>query len=104
MEPRRFIKTVENFICDQCGATVIGNGFTNHCPVCLFSKHVDINPGDRRETCEGIMVPVSVLQDSDGWIIIHECARCKARKRKRAEPNDNFEALLAVAKKATLDH
>ena len=24
-----------------------GNGYTNHCPKCLWSKHVDINPGDR---------------------------------------------------------
>jgi len=44
---RLFTRNIENFTCERCGAAVEGNGFTNHCPACLCSKHVDINPGDR---------------------------------------------------------
>lgn len=44
---KHFTKTVEDFICAHCGTHVRGNGYTNHCPECLWSKHVDNNPGDR---------------------------------------------------------
>lgn len=98
MESKRFIKKVEDFTCDHCGFFVAGNGFTNHCPQCLFSKHVDKNPGDRKEICQGRMRPCEVVHDTKGWIIIHECERCRLKRRKRAVPNDNFEALVAIAK------
>lgn len=98
MESKRFIKKVENFTCEQCGFSVVGNGFTNHCPRCLFSKHVDINPGDRAEKCQGLMRPSGVLQDSGWWVIVHVCERCGAERRKRSVPEDNFETLLTVAK------
>ncbi|MBR6751902.1 MAG: RNHCP domain-containing protein, partial [Alphaproteobacteria bacterium] len=44
---KQFVKRVENFTCAHCGAEVFGNGYTNHCPKCLWSRHVDNNPGDR---------------------------------------------------------
>ncbi|WP_420871372.1 RNHCP domain-containing protein [Lysinibacillus xylanilyticus] len=34
--------------------------FRNHCPKCLFSKHVDTVPGDRASTCKGLMRPIGV--------------------------------------------
>ena len=54
-----FTKTVEDFNCAHCGAVVHGNGYTNHCPHCLYSRHVDNNPGDRLATCGGMMRPIS---------------------------------------------
>ena len=36
-----FIRKTEDFICENCGAVVVGNGYTNHCPACLYSKHVE---------------------------------------------------------------
>ena len=45
-QPKKFQRKVEDFICEKCGTKNIGNGFTNHCFKCLWSKHVDINPGD----------------------------------------------------------
>jgi hypothetical protein len=98
MESKRFIKKIEDFTCDQCGYFVTGDGFTNHCSQCLYSKHVDKNPGDRREGCRGLMKPSEVIYDSKGWIIVHECERCHVKRRKRALPSDNFEALLVVTK------
>ena len=45
-----FTEIDEEFICENCGRKVepLGYSCRNHCPYCLYSKHVDINPGDRR--------------------------------------------------------
>src|SRR3989338_8156335 len=45
---RRFQRTKEDFTCERCGFFVRGSGYTNHCPQCLWSKHVDVNPGNRQ--------------------------------------------------------
>ena len=52
---KKFFEIDEEFICENCGKHVPKLGYTcrNHCPYCLHSKHVDINPGDRAETCHG---------------------------------------------------
>lgn len=54
----------ESFTCKNCGRLVTlegaGSGHRNHCPNCLFSLHVDIEPGDRESDCGGHMEPVSV--------------------------------------------
>ena len=50
-----FERNVEDFVCTVCGQQVEGNGYTNHCPKCLSSLHVDINPGDRASSCYGVM-------------------------------------------------
>ncbi len=60
MEGRRFQRRIENFTCGNCGAEIVGGGYTDHCPFCLFSKHVDVNPGDRNAKCGGVMKPVAV--------------------------------------------
>ena len=50
---KRFNELDEGFICENCGKEVTPAGYTSrdHCPYCLYSKHVDINPGDRQNTC-----------------------------------------------------
>ena len=60
---RRFARTVEDFVCEKCGTQVEGDGYTNHCPHCLWSRHVDVNPGDRKATCKGMMEPVAVVAE-----------------------------------------
>ena len=41
----------ESFTCKNCGRLVVpvgaGSDHRNHCPNCLHSLHVDIEPGDR---------------------------------------------------------
>ena len=73
---KKFIKKVEDFVCEKCGDEVVGGGFTNHCPKCLWSKHVDINPGDRAEKCGGMMKPIGALKIGDSYSIIHQCEKC----------------------------
>ena len=72
----KFIKNIENFVCENCGHEVIGNGFTNHCPKCLWSKHVDVFPGDRLEKCGGLMRPVGLKVKYGDESIVHKCVRC----------------------------
>jgi hypothetical protein len=95
---RKFQRRIEDFICEHCGSEVVGSGFTNHCPVCLWSKHVDINPGDREERCQGLMEPVAVEPHKDSYRILFRCTRCGTERWNRAAPEDDFEVLLRIAK------
>ena len=71
METKRFSKNDDSFICAHCGAEVKPLGYTsrNHCPVCLWSLHVDENPGDRANPCRGQMEPVSAVTDPKKGIL-----------------------------------
>ena len=55
-----FIKNDEAFKCINCGSQVGKLGYTSrdHCNECLYSIHVDIFPGDRQNTCKGILKPI----------------------------------------------
>lgn len=94
--PKRFTKKTENFTCGNCGTEVVGTGYTNHCPKCLYSQHVDINPGDRLEPCGGLMKPVDVEIEKQKWILVHECAKCQLRRRNILSPDDNMDAVIEV--------
>ena len=65
MQDKRFRKNDSGFICQNCKKEVLPLGYTsrNHCPFCLCSLHVDINPGDRANDCGGILRPIQVLPD-----------------------------------------
>ncbi|MFH1455153.1 MAG: RNHCP domain-containing protein [bacterium] len=100
-QPRKFQRKFEDFICDKCGTKNIGNGFTNHCFNCLWSKHVDINPGDRAESCWGMMEPIKIDSQKGKYFINFKCVKCGIQKRKGVEKNDNFEAVIAIVEKST---
>ena len=93
---RNFTRRVEDFVCGHCGVSVKGNGFTNHCPKCLYSQHVDVMPGDRLATCRGLMAPVRIEPGTDGYKILHRCTVCGFEKRNQTAPEDDFETLLKV--------
>ena len=71
-----------------------GNGYTNHCPACLWSKHVDDNPGDRAGSCGALMEPFRLEYVRGQFVIIHRCTRCGAQRRNRAAADDDLDALL----------
>jgi rubrerythrin len=93
---KKFIKTVENFTCAHCGTAVFGNGYTNHCPKCLWSRHVDNNPGDRASNCGGLMEPISVQPSGNDFIITHRCTKCGFTRRQHASDNDDMDAIIAL--------
>ncbi len=91
-----FIRVTEDFICEHCGREVHGNGYTNHCPYCLWSKHVDVTPGDRASHCGGMMKPVEIQIKKGERVIVHECVKCGYRKPNKTAENDDFDAILEV--------
>lgn len=92
----KFIKKIEDFECENCGEKIRGNGFTNHCPKCLWSKHVDINPGDRESSCGGLMRPVDVFYENGEYVILHKCLECPHEKRNKMAENDNFDQIIKI--------
>ena len=94
---KRFTKTVEDFTCAHCGATVSGNGYTNHCPKCLYSCHVDNTPGDRAATCGGMMAPIAVEKSGEGFIITHKCEKCGKTIRQHTTPEDDIDTIISIS-------
>ncbi|MGD9891921.1 MAG: RNHCP domain-containing protein [Dehalococcoidia bacterium] len=92
-------------MCNQCGAAVASlknGGYRNHCPACLYSRHLDLQPGDRAAKCRGMMEPIMLDHSSKkGWMIVHRCLRCGAIRRNRlADDREQPDALDAVIRLA----
>jgi DNA-directed RNA polymerase subunit RPC12/RpoP len=99
MEDKRFQKNDSGFICANCGADVQPLGYTsrNHCPVCLHSLHVDVNPGDRASDCGGLLVPCQSLPDpKKGYIIVSGCKKCGAIRRNKSAQDDDMGLLIKL--------
>jgi hypothetical protein len=90
----KFTRTIEDFTCQHCGAKVLGNGYTNHCPLCLWSKHVDVNPGDRANECGGMMKPMGVEMEQGEFVILHKCEKCGSTKRNKTDKIDDLNKIL----------
>lgn len=90
------------YTCIHCKRSVSTNSYgtkhRNHCPHCLWSRHVDDEPGDRRCPCRAPMEPVAleVRRDSE-WAIVHRCTGCGTLKTNRIAGDDHELALLALA-------
>ncbi len=94
----------ETFVCKNCERQVVpegaGSDHRNHCPNCLYSLHVDIEPGDRESDCGGHMESVAVWVRKNGeWAIIHRCKRCGAFSSNRIAADDNPMKLMSIAMK-----
>jgi predicted RNA-binding Zn-ribbon protein involved in translation (DUF1610 family) len=94
-----FKRTIEDFVCIHCGQEVRGDGYTNHCPNCLWSRHVDLNPGDRAATCLGMMEPIGLVISGQDWIIVHQCQLCGKTIKNKAREADNRTVLVALSNK-----
>jgi hypothetical protein len=82
---------------DVCGVAW-GTSHRNHCPACLWSRHVDHEPGDRANACRAPMEPIGIEVRHDGeWAIIHRCRACHALRTNRIAGDDHELALLALA-------
>jgi len=95
---KKFQRKKEDFKCYHCGIEVKGNGYTNHCPNCLWSLHVDINPGDRQAKCGGKMVPSSVFKKNGEYFLIHKCEKCVLEKNNKVSDKDNFDKVIELSK------
>ncbi|MBN2041762.1 MAG: RNHCP domain-containing protein [Spirochaetes bacterium] len=78
--------------------SVPGSSHRNHCPYCLWSKHLDIKPGDRAELCNGSMHPISLYRRDDNELsIIHRCSKCGKLKINRIAGDDDLTPLQLLA-------
>ena len=96
MQSKKFQRRIEDFVCEKCGAEVKGNGYTDHCPVCLWGRHVDVNPGDRAAKCDGMMEPMEVIKKGDGYTIKYRCVKCGRQFKVKSAYNDDFEILIKI--------
>ena len=94
---KRFTKRIEDFTCAHCGAHVSGNGYTKHCPKCLYSRHVDKTPGDRAFNWGGMMAPVGIEKSGDDFIITHRCKKCGKTIRQHTAPDDDMDTIIALS-------
>lgn len=59
---------------------------------------MDIHPGDRAATCNGLMKPIEVIQDGDSYTLSHKCTICQYVKRNKLAQDDDMEAVVALAR------
>ena len=103
----------QEFKCVQCGQYVscapilAGVQNRNHCPACLWSRHLDWrSPGDRLSTCRAAMRPVGLTtkrgrnkyaRERDGELmIVHRCTDCEAFVINRVAADDSAAAIFEV--------
>ncbi|OGO85790.1 MAG: hypothetical protein A2Y22_02575 [Clostridiales bacterium GWD2_32_59] len=99
---RKFMMIDEAFKCEICGADATPLGYTarDHCPLCLSSKHVDNNPGDREAGCEGTLVPIGIEKAKKGdYKIVYKCDKCGVIKKNVAATDDNMELIIKLSSK-----
>ena len=102
METSKFTKIDEEFVCEHCGEQVPNLGYTsrNHCPYCLYSKHVDVYPGDRSEECHGLLEPIEVeLNSKKGYVIVFRCQKCGKIRKNKVAKDDNMDKVIALSAK-----
>lgn len=92
----------EEFTCENCGKKVkkLNYSARDHCPFCLYSKHVDINPGDRKNTCKGILKPIDIEKYKNTYKIIYKCQKCGMIHKNIMAKDDDMSRIIEVSKKA----
>lgn len=89
----------EEFLCENCHEIVPKLHYTarDHCPYCLFSKHVDINPGDRKNTCQGLLKPIDIEKFKDSYKIVYQCLKCKKIHKNIMASDDDMNKIIAIS-------
>jgi hypothetical protein len=92
------------FRCRNCRLDVPtdapGTAHRNHCPNCLWSRHVDDTPGDRAALaeCGSSMQPIAITVRGDGeWVLVHRCLGCDIVHLNRTAGDDNPLLLVRIA-------
>ena len=98
---KKFNELDEGFICENCKKEVkpLIYSSRDHCPYCLYSKHVDINPGDRENPCKGLLVPIDIEKYKDTFKIIYKCNKCKQTHKNIIAKDDSMEEIISLSSK-----
>ncbi len=89
----------EEFTCINCHKHVSKLEYSarDHCPYCLYSLHVDINPGDRLNTCKGLLVPTGIEKFKDTYKIIYKCDKCNEVHKNVMAKDDNYDEIIRLS-------
>ena len=95
---KRFNMINEDFTCEHCGMEIKKADKTarDHCNYCLYSKHVDINPGDRACDCHGLMPAVGLDTKNGEFVLVQRCQKCGFVRRNKIWENDSQKAIRAI--------
>ena len=101
-----------DFRCAHChhivsGAHLLsGVNNRNHCPYCLWSRHLDLySAGDRLSACKAPMQPVALATKHSRnkygsgrgqLMLVHLCADCNSVSNNRSASDDDPQALLEI--------
>jgi hypothetical protein len=107
----------DGFHCKHCGAFVSSAAFLsgvqnrNHCPYCLWSRHVDWRePGDRLSACKAPMRPIGLTVKATRkkygvglgeLMLIHLCTECETVSINRIAADDDPQTVFAVYEAAS---
>lgn len=96
---KKFTMRDEEFICKNCNKKVPPLKYTarDHCPYCLYSLHVDINPGDRQNPCRGLLKPISIEKFKDTYKIIYQCEKCHKYHKNIMAKDDNIDEIIRLS-------
>ncbi len=97
---KNFTANDQGFICENCGRTVEKLNYTSrdHCPFCLYSKHVDIMPGDRLNECKGLLMPIGIEKFKDTYKILYTCKKCKKSHKNIMAKDDDINMIIELSK------
>jgi hypothetical protein len=102
-EPRRAYASLQGFKCGHCkqfiGSLPSGGHHRNHCPACLYSRHVDgQRSGDRASACGDLMEPIGafVRPKNGEHVLVHRCLGCGFERFNRIAADDDFDLVLAL--------
>lgn len=98
---KRFNELDEEFVCENCNFLVpkLGYSSRDHCPYCLYSKHVDINPGDRLNDCKGLLEPIDIEKFKNTYKIIYKCQKCHQMHKNIVAQDDSVDAIIKLSAK-----
>ena len=98
---KKFNMIDESFVCENCNKNVQKLNYTarDHCPYCLYSKHVDINPGDRSNKCKGLLKPIGIEKFKDTYKIVYKCEKCNQIHRNISAVDDDINIIIDLSVK-----
>jgi len=110
---RYHASSFDDFRCGHCGnhVTVMhmvsGVNNRNHCPYCLWSRHLDLfAAGDRLSACKGQMKPIGLtmkksrnkyqIKSRGELMLIHQCTECGGLSINRIATDDDPDSVMDV--------
>lgn len=103
-------QTLGDFECAHCGHIVSsahwlsGVNNRNHCPYCLWSRHLDLyGAGDRLSACKAPMRPAALTckrsrnkyaSGRGELMLVHQCTDCDVISINRIAADDDVDTLL----------